>query len=229
MPQIDVWEREYRHPQLLTLGAEPRADLKRFIKYLRKAQKVEVTDWAILDLGSGTGRNANYLATLGNRVVGFEVSATALKLARARAQTLGVVVDYRQVDIGSTYPLADQSVDLVVDVMSSNSLNEQERAIYLAEVYRVLKPNGYFFVRALCKDGDKNAKKLLKLSPGPETDTYINTDMGLAERVFSEEDFRGAYSALFAIITLSKKTNYAKFAGQNYKRNYWVGVMQKGK
>lgn len=107
--------------------------------------------------------------------------------------------------------------------MSSNSLNEAEREIYLQEVSRVLKPGGHFFVRGLCKDGDKNAKNLIKLSPGKEHDTYINQDMNLVERVFSKEDFIETYSKYFEIQQLIKKTNYAEFKGQSYKRNYWLG------
>ena len=42
-----------------------------------------------------------------------------------------------------------------------------------------LKKGGYIFVRALCKDGDENAKRLLKDSPGEEYDTYIIKEMGL--------------------------------------------------
>jgi ubiquinone/menaquinone biosynthesis C-methylase UbiE len=111
--------------------------------------------------------------------------------------------------------------------MSSNSLNESEREIYLKEVNRVLKSGGHFFVRGLCKDGDKNAKNLIKLSPGKEYDTYVNQDMNLTERVFSKVDFISTYSKYFEIQQLIQKTNYAEFRGQSYKRNYWLAYMKK--
>ena len=98
---------------------------------------------------------------------------------------------------------------------------------YLNEVRRVLKIGGHFFVRALCKDGDKNAKNLLRQSPGTEYDTYINKDMDLIERVFSRQDFVNLYSKYFEIQKLIKKTNYAQFKGQSYKRNYWLAYMKK--
>ena len=63
---------------------------------------------------------------------------------------------------------------MILDITSSNSLNAKEREIYLSEVNRVLKKNGHFFVRALCKDGDKNAQSLLKKSPGKDYDTYMS-------------------------------------------------------
>jgi len=67
-----------------------------------------------------------------------------------------------------------------------------------------LKTGGYFFVRALCKDGNKNVKNLLKLSPGREYDTYVLKEIGLTERVFSREDFVKMYGN-FKILNLERK------------------------
>lgn len=227
MPQRDTWEREYRNPQLIQTGDEPRTDLLHYIKYLRKEEHVEVEGLRVLDLGSGTGKHSHYLAEMGNSVTGLEISATAVDMANTRAKERGVVVDYRLADIGKPYPMEDNTFDLIIDIMSSNSLNEQERAAYLQESHRVLKPGGHFFVRALCLDGDKNAKNLLRMSPGKEYNTYFNKDMGLVERVFSHADFMAMYSKFFVIQKLIKKTNYAQFKGQSYKRNYWLAYMKK--
>lgn len=227
MPQVETWEKEYQNPQLLTKKDEPQNDVKRFIKFLRKIEKITPDGLAVLDLGSGAGRNANYLAGLGSKVSGLEISPTAIGLAKERANKMGVEVDYRLLDIGSKYPFQDKSFDLILDVMSSNSLNEKERDIYLTEVHRALKGGGILFVKVLCKEGDKNAKNLLKISPGKEYDTYVNKDMGLTERVFSREDFISMYSRYFKILRLVKKTNYAPFKGQKYKRNYWLAFLKK--
>jgi SAM-dependent methyltransferase len=229
MPQFATWEEEYQDPKLVTKKAEPQNDTLRFFKYLKKEAKLELSNLKILDLGSGTGRNTNYLAELGNQVVGLEISNTAINIAVERAKILNIQknVQYIKKSIGSIYPFAGQYFDLVLDVTSSNSLNEKERGVYLGEVSRTLKNGGYFFVRALCKDGDKNAKNLLKVSPGPEKDTYFMKDLNLTERVFSEEDFRKIYGAYFKIKKISKRSGYTRFAGQNYKRNYLLAYLQK--
>lgn len=226
MPQSEVWEREYKNPKLLTKKAEPQTDVKNFLKFLRKQQGVEIEGQSALDLGSGTGRNGNYLGRLGAVVKGIELSPTAVSLARERADGKDWPVDYQVGNFGTTLPFPDHSFDIILDVMSSNSLNESERRIYLMETNRVLKKNGYFFVKSLCKDGDKNAKNLLLKFPGAESDTYINTDMDLVERVFSETDLRVMYGNFFKILRLMKKTNYVRFRGQSYKRNYWLLYLQ---
>lgn len=223
--QDTVWEREYRNPQLVTKDEKPQKDTLRFLKFLKKEEGVTVEGLRVLDLGCGTGRNSNYLASMGNTVTGFEISQTAIDLARARAEALGLSVEYSRHDIGGKYPFDDNTFDLILDVTSSNSLNEKEREIYLTETHRVLKTGGYFFVKTLCKDGDKNAKTLLKKSPGAEPDTYINRDMGLTERIFSEHDFRSLYSK-FHLLHLEKKTSYTRFKNQSYKRNFWLAYMK---
>jgi len=229
MPQTSAWEKEYQKPQLVTKNAEPQSDVKEYLRFLRKKEGIELVGLHILDLGSGTGRNANFLAELGNTVSGIEISKTAVQIAKQRAGELGVNTraDYHLQSMGEKYPFEDEAFDVAIDITSSNSLNEKERKMYLAETSRVLRPQGHLFVRALCKDGDQNAKNLLKMNPGAEYDTYINKDMGLTERVFSEKDFKETYGAYFDILSLEKKTNYARFKGQSYKRNYWLGYLKK--
>lgn len=225
--QGSVWDREYRNPKFVTSKEGPQADTLRFLKFLKRDQKYKLEGRVILDLGCGTGRNANYLAEEGNKVIGIEISKTALNLAKVRAKELGVIVDYRLGDIGEKYETGDNSVDVILDVTSSNALNEKGREVYLNEMNRVLKSGGYVFIRALCKDGNKNVKNLLKDSPGKEHDTYVIKDIGLTERVFSREDFIKTYSKYFKILYLEKKTNYTTFNNRIYKRDYWLAYLQK--
>jgi ubiquinone/menaquinone biosynthesis C-methylase UbiE len=114
-------------------------------------------------------------------------------------------------------------------VTSSNSLSEAERDIYLIETHRVLKPGGYFFVKALCKDGDGNAKTLLRKFPGREKDTYVMPDMGVVERIWSKEDFVATYEKYFTILHLEKKTSYSRMNDRSYKRNFWIAYLKKNR
>lgn len=221
------WEREYRKPKLMTGEDKPQSDVLHFFKYLKKVEKYKIEDRNVLDLGSGTGRNSNYLSEMGNNVIGIEISSTALKTAKDRAQMANIEVDYRLGDIGAPYDVADDSIDIILDITSSNSLDEKGRAVYLKEMHRVLKSGGYIFVRALCKDGNANVKNLLKNSPGKEYDTYYIKEMDLTERVFSRTDIIDMYSKYFKILKLEKKTSYPKMDGRIYKRDYWLMYLKK--
>lgn len=229
MHQGSAWEKEYRNPKLMTGGAKPQKDFLNFLKFLKKEESASWRNKVknVLDLGSGTGRNANYLASLGNSVIGIEISKTAIEIAKSNAREENLHVDYRLGDIAKPYDIANDSIDIILDITSSNSLDEKGREVYLQEMHRVLKSGGYVFVRALCKDGNVNVKNLLKSNPGAEKDTYHIKEMGLTERVFSKSDIVEMYSKYFKILKLEKKTSYSKMAGRIYKRDYWLMYLQK--
>jgi SAM-dependent methyltransferase len=216
--QEKIWEKEYRNPTLVTLSDIPATCVKDFVRFLRKNNSLDNLN--ILDLGCGNGKNSFYIAEQGlnNKIVGIEISETAIKYAGELAP-LG---DFMKQSIGTSLNFPDHTFDIILDITSSNSLNESERDIYLKEITRLLKPGGYFFLRALCKDGDKNAQNLLISNPGPEKDTYIMPDLGLTERVFSKEDLLETYSVFDEPTYLKKETHYTKFNGRLYKRNFWL-------
>lgn len=227
MTQAKQWENEYRNSKLVTKHDQPQKFFLRYLKYLKKEKKIEIDGLKVLDLGSGTGRNTNYLAEMGAKANGIEISSTAVKLAITRAKEKNLDVVYLERSIGDVLPFENNDLDLIIDVTSSNSLNESERKIYLQEVRRILKPGGKFFVRALCKDSDKNAKNLLKNFPGKEYDTYIMPKINLVERVFTENDFRELYSKYFKIDKIIKETGYSVFDGRRFKRRFILGYFEK--
>jgi SAM-dependent methyltransferase len=228
--QERAWEREYKTQKMLSPSNVPHADVVRFAKWLKKDYKrrgstLDFEALSVLDLGSGTGRNAFYFAERGASVTGYEISDTALARAREYAAAEGLSIKYEKRDIGAPYPLADESIDIVLDITSSNSLTDNARKTYLEEVARVLKPSGYFVVRALSFEGDQNAKELVARFPGPDQDTYIHPDLHLVEKVFSRDSFTETYGAHFATLKLERTQHYATVSGRVYKRSYWVAYL----
>lgn len=226
MSQYKVWEKEYKDPKLVATSSEPQLDFKHFVKWLRKDQKVSLENLQVLDLGSGMGKHSLFLAERGSIVTGLEISDTALEVAKERARHAKLEVNFQKADIGKPWKLENESFNLALDVISSNSLNGAERENYISELYRVLKPGGYVFVRALCKDGDKNAENLLLKFPGKEKDTYTMPGTGIVERVFSKEDIETLYSK-FSLLLLERKFSYTMFQGKSYKRYFWLLYLQK--
>ncbi|MES2470734.1 MAG: class I SAM-dependent methyltransferase [Patescibacteria group bacterium] len=227
MAQKNVWDNEYKKNLLVTLGNEPQASVKEFLRFLRKNHPLPENAY-IIDLGSGTGRNAIHLAELGYKAVGIEISPAAVAMAKERSKNLPPSqVTFTEESIGGTLNFPDNAFDLALDVTSSNSLNEAERAVFLKETHRILKPGAFFFVRALCKDGDKNAQTLMKDFPGPEKDTYVMPETNIIERAFSKKDFEELYSPFFEILYIDKETHYTKMNNRSYKRNFWIAYLKK--
>lgn len=230
--QQSAWEREYRTQQLLSPSNVPQADVMRFVRWLKKEHRkredrLDLEGMRVLDLGSGTGRNAYYFASEGAEVTGLEFSATAIEMAKAFAKEGGMSIDYRLQSIGQPFPLLDASVDIALDVTSSNSLSDAERKVYLSELARVLKPGGYLFLRGLSFEGDTHAKELVKRAPGPDPDTYIHPDLRIIEKVFSRESLSATYGPILELRKLERTQHYAMVAGRRYKRSYWIAYFQK--
>lgn len=228
--QENIWESEYQNPKLIRLDDNPTKAVVRFSKYLRKNIGLNLSGVNILDLGCGIAKNGIFLADFDknkNSLTGIDISSTALKYANNFAKETGIQANFIKQSIGTNFPFPDSVFDIILDVTSSNSLSEIERKKYLNEMNRVLKPNGHIFIRALCKDGDTNAKNLLISNPGKEKDTYIMPEINLTERVFTKEDFISTYSDLFDLKYIEKEIHYTKFNKRSYKRNFWISYWEK--
>lgn len=226
MGQKQVWDREYRNPQFVTKHLEPQPFVIALAKFIRKKRKWDWDSAQVLDLGSGTGRNSLYFAQKGAKVTGIEISPTAVHIAKLEAHSRGLSIEFQCKSFGEVYSGVDNtSIDLVLDVTSSNSLTAAEREVYLQEVKRVLKPEGVFFVRGLLKDGDKNAKYLLDKHPGAEEGTYIMPDTGLQERVFTRQEFETLYAKFFKMEHFEKKSSYMTVGDKKYKRNFFIAYL----
>jgi len=92
----------------------------------------------VLDLGAGSGWNPKYDTRLKGRcrqVVGLDVDPRMKDNPRLDHAVLGDI---------TAVPLADQTFDVAFSMMVLEHLPEPARCA--AEVYRILKPGGYFLV-----------------------------------------------------------------------------------
>lgn len=96
-----------------------------------------------LDAACGTGRHAEYLATLGHTVIGVDASPAMLALARAKVPG----GEFHEGDL-EALPLADDSVDLVVCAMAL--VHVPDLAGPFREFARVLRPGGHLVVSDQC-------------------------------------------------------------------------------
>lgn len=230
-----AWEHEYQNPRFLTLGTEPLSDVRDFMKWVKKQVRKnptdfsvlrELHDWTVLDMGCGNGKNLRYIVEYFCKFgIGYDISETAIDMARDLAGD--VPLQYQVQSISERLPLQDGSVQLVLDTTSSNALTTFQRTKFLSEVNRVLCPGGLLFTRALCLDGDTNAKNLIKENPGPEQGMYVLSDTGITEKAFTRDEIINTYSQLFHILHIEKTTGYQRWGNQKYKRNYWVMYLQK--
>lgn len=230
MKKIHAWEREYRERKLVTLGTQPSEDMKRFVKWLKRDEKVDLENKKVLDAGCGTGKNSFYLIGVGAQAEGYDISETAIKIANDRKLKEGLgneVANFFTHNMTEKINFTDETFDIWLDITSSNALTEGERTFYLKESFRALRKGGYLFLRTLCKDGDENAKYLIKNFAGPEKDMYKLKGTNIVERAFTKEDLLKIYKPYGEIKFLEKVFHYPTFEGRIYKRAYWLFYLQK--
>ena len=238
----DFWNDEYRDPGYFALSTVVSSDLEKWVRWMQKEFGKDAfrPGLTVLDLGTGNGRNLLYLCErFGMNGVGFDISEEGIKQARqsfekqnlgGQAQKAGenmkdkVKFDIRS--IADPFLLEDESVDIVLDMMASHFLKEDNRKDYLKELLRVLKPGGYLFFKSFYAPGDMHAKKLIKESNTGEENSYIHPKMKVYEYVWTDEAIQKFFGPHFNI--LHKEASHKHFnKGKPNKRRSIVVYMEK--
>ncbi|MBI5140537.1 MAG: class I SAM-dependent methyltransferase [Candidatus Vogelbacteria bacterium] len=185
------WNKEYKVGTHLALSNNPSEDLIKFTNWLKRNDNlIKLNSRAsVLDLGCGNGRNLIYLAkTYGLRGVGYDISLEAIKQAESLSKDLRL--KYEMKSIAGRIDLPDNSQTIVLDMMTSHFLNESERKSLIKEIYRVLIPGGWLYLKTFFKEEDINAIRLLREHPAEEKGSYIHPKIGVAEHVFTEDEIK---------------------------------------
>lgn len=107
------------------------------------ATGVSIAHTDVLDLGSGLGAVSEELVIRGARVIALEPGAAWASLTRRRVERHGG--QFRLLEaFGEEVPLPATSVDLVVSLQVLEHVRDPKKV--LAEVWRVLRPGGCFYL-----------------------------------------------------------------------------------
>jgi len=109
----------------------------------------------VIDLGSGAGNDAFIARRIvgeKGKVIGIDFTEKMIGLARENAEKLGYHnVEFRQGDIESM-PVFSNKADVIVSNCVLNLVPNKYKAF--SEIYRVLKPGGYFSISDIVTEGE---------------------------------------------------------------------------
>jgi SAM-dependent methyltransferase len=255
----DFWNREYDDPKHLTMSTDPSGDLLEFITWTKRN-----AEWPafpkhgmIVDIGCGNGRNIVPLCYEFNmNGLGTEISEVAINQAKAMVPTVivgleeegvsinpGLKLEFKRQQAQDPLPLADQSADVVFDMMVSHQLVRAERERLAAECARVLKPYGWLFFKTFLLEGDMNAKRMIeeyginkdmvKKDPKlggavgePEPNSYVHPQTHGFEHVYTEDEVDEVFGKYFKIHKIKKSHKHIK-DGKPWKRRTMSVYMER--
>jgi len=183
------WDKEYTNPEFLKLSTAESQDLAKFTRWLERRERTDLLapGESAIDAGCGNGRNLIFLNQhFDMKGVGVDISSAAI--AQAKAASKGLDISYHIGTAADPLAAEDGTQSLALDMMTSHFLTEDGRFQLREELFRVLKPGGFLFMKTFLKDGDLHTSRLLNEFPGKETGTYIHPVMGVPEFVYTEEE-----------------------------------------
>ncbi|MEP7089063.1 MAG: class I SAM-dependent methyltransferase [Nocardioidaceae bacterium] len=125
----------------------------RLLRLWTQAQALHGEGRRAVVVGCGLGADAEHLARLGFETVGFDVSGTAVRLARGRHPD--TAVDYRVADLLDLPVQWRDAFDLVVEVFTVQALPDPPRAAAIRAVSTLVAPGGTLLAIAFRRvDGD---------------------------------------------------------------------------
>lgn len=139
---ISGWEATYQQQPIETMPwfyPELDDDLEQALDQLG------IRSGSALDLGTGPGTQAIQLARRGFDVTASDISASAIRLAREKAEAQGLTINWLQDDIMSTQ--LNTTFDLIFDRGCFHVFPHERRPDYVNTVAGLLKPGGYFFLK----------------------------------------------------------------------------------
>jgi SAM-dependent methyltransferase len=117
---------------------------------LRFAERHFPTPGRLVDLGCGTGRLLVHFASRGFSCLGVDLSPAMLDEVREKAERENLTIDRLQANLVELDPLPAASFDYAACLFSTLGMirGRENRARFLAQARRILKPGGVFVLHA---------------------------------------------------------------------------------
>lgn len=144
----------------------------------------------VVDLGCGAGSHLMWLASLGFRVTGIDLSAEAIDVAGKRARARGLSCRFLAADLASEDPDLEGQFDLAYDWKVLHHVFPEQRPRWAESVHHLLRPEGTY-VSVCFSESEPTGF--------PGDGKYRDTPLGTKLYLSSEEEIRELFEERFEI------------------------------
>lgn len=221
--QKEKWQKEYTSDKGVptTFRTSPSSSVTNAIDFLESNDLI--TGNKVLDLGSGTGRNAIYLASKGYQVVCVDYIQEALDVLKKRVVESHVEERIELINrpLNREFPFNNEEFDIALDIATTMSLNDKEIELFESETKRILKNQGVFISYVLADDDE------YMLKYGDKSKGYYESPLsGIREHCRSKEVLQEIYED-WKFLKMEKIEKNDIYYGEKYLRRLWWMILQK--
>ena len=221
MSTVGNWyESSYRNLGTNAQRKYPNEELSRFVgRRFSHLSNAEKSSLQVLEVGCGSGANLRMLAEEKFNVMGLDISSKGVDIANTFLSSLGLKVRFIVADMcNMSQHVENHTLDVVVDIFSSNCLSHVEYLKFLNEVHRILKPGGTFFSYTPSKRSDAY------INPGPSSfiDSYTLNGISRCDSPFTGNLYPFRFMHPNEVETIFKDASfsieYLETVGRTYRR-----------
>jgi len=210
MPTFNVnavdWDELYRGEASYAPG-DPGWNIGEMQPEFAALQRQGRFDGPILDSGCGVGVTALALASSGYKVVGLDLSASAIDKAKITAGKLELEVEFATADLTADTGYSSY-FNTVIDGLVFHSLPRESRDDYIRTAARALAPGGKFFALVFATEA-------------------FPSEIGFGPRAFTEEELReiiGAHLVVDEVRRARAWVNVPRLLPEGFEyRNVTIG------
>lgn len=149
----------------------------------------------VLDVGSGRGIWLRKMVRLGLRVIGIDIVQDIVNTANEDIKSEGIT-DKARFMLGDVLdiPFTPASFDAVTDIGLLQHLDKVDWGAYVEEIYRVLKPGGYFLNVSLSRETTRFLDHQPKMAPTGDFEKF-----GLQYYFFKRSEIKELFQGRFVI------------------------------
>lgn len=225
MSTIKDWQAEYKSQGIPSSFRQAASGVvKTLVEYLGQHNKL--TGKAI-DLGAGRGRNSFYLAQHGFEVLALDFVESNVAYINQQVEKSKLPVVAKTQSVAELWPLADLSLDLVIDVFCFKHLyTTNQQAAYITELLRCLKSGGIFLI-SLAGIDDGYYGPLLKNSLEPKRNLIVDPVANIQSILYTPEQLEEKFAPNFTTIVFEDQRKVDQMHGRDYMRSTLMFIMQK--